>query len=78
MMNFDCHASSYSSKSMSETARIRYLIHCYGKEGAKKKCVEYAHIYFQFLHGLHGRKMQMYYDKMRESINEFLEFIECG
>lgn len=60
---------------MSERTRIEYLIKTHGQEEAKRKCAAIAHTYFEFLHGLHGRKMQMFYDKMRESIDEFLEFI---
>ena len=69
---------------MSEQIRIKYLIKTYGIEGAKKKCVEYCHTYFEYaVFKLHRSKkdggplMSIYYPEMRRSIDEFLEFI-CG
>jgi hypothetical protein len=69
---------SQTEAKLGERRRIERLIVTLGETGAKKKCVEYAHIYFEFLQGLHGGKMQMYHNQMRESVDEFLEFSERG
>lgn len=60
-----------------EQKRLNHLVNKYGLIEAKKKMVEYCHVYFEYaIHNLHKGKMGIYYPKMRQSIDEFLDFLE--
>jgi len=70
-----------------EQARIDHLLRTHGVIGAKKEAIKICHLYFKFLHGLHRGKnkdgsdngpiMTMFYNPLRESLQELLNFIEA-